>query len=753
MLAHGALEKLPHTRLVAALVHHAQRLSLRRWRQLVWLRGDAQQCRGVAQALYQAHAWQAPLWVGSRSWVDDQARGTQTSPGNQTNAVNQQRVDLPPLLSPQKARSRLGAEHQLIVLDTHDSGFDPDALGALAGTITAGGLLVLITPHPWGDTPDPDYARFADYPWQWPDLSTRYLARLARQLEASPQVVRWHVGHALHLPRLPAASASHQQRDSHQCFAGDSACLTDDQAQAVRQLVGLKRRRPLVITADRGRGKSAALGIACARLLTQQPRRIVLTAPRLSAVESVFERVMALCPQGRRVAPGHVVLEQGSELLFLTPDVLTEQVNAQQQGGNGSYLLVDEAAAIPAALLGQWLSAFPRIAFATTVHGYEGSGRGFALRFRATLDRLTPEWKTLTLETPIRWRQGDPLESVVNQLLLLKAALPIAQHSGHTVATPLIDRDWLAKHDHALEKLFGLLVQSHYRTTPSDLRQLLDGPDTTLRIIEQAGEPQAVLVTREEGGFDHELANHVARGERRPQGHLLAQSLATHMGSRDALTARWRRVARIATHPERRREGLAKTLLHNDMDAASQQGVALYGAAFGAEASLLQFWLALGFTPVRLGLTREASTGEFAVMVARALTVEGEQVVADLSQRFQAGLPGLLAFELNTLPAAVLVLLLGQLPRVPLSDCEWQDIEDVARAHRDPVLARAALQAWVREISHCPLSEAQQQAHQQLAAWAFQNKALATTHGDAVSALRQAAVTLLEQVNIDVKAR
>ncbi|BBI53235.1 hypothetical protein HORIV_56560 [Vreelandella olivaria] len=70
--------------------------------------------------------------------------------------------------------------------------------------------------------------------------------------------------------------------------------------------------------------------------------------------------------------------------------------------------MVDEAAAIPAALLGQWLTAFPRIAFATTVHGYEGSGRGFALRFRATLDRLTPQWKALTLNAPIRWRSGDP---------------------------------------------------------------------------------------------------------------------------------------------------------------------------------------------------------------------------------------------------------------------------------------------------------------------------------------------------------
>ena len=52
-----------------------------------------------------------------------------------------------------------------------------------------------------------------------------------------------------------------------------------------------------------------------------------------------------------------------------------------------------------------------------------------------------------------------------------------------------------------LEKLFGLLVQSHYRTTPSDLRQLLDGPGTSLRMVlgsDGAG-PQAVLDAR--GGW------------------------------------------------------------------------------------------------------------------------------------------------------------------------------------------------------------------------------------------------------------
>ena len=718
MLKSHSLCHTQQARSVAALIHHAQRLARRRWRQLVWLSGDAEQCRSLAQDLWQAHAWQAPLWVGSVEWTESQS-GLSTT-----------------VLSPRKARTRLGTEHQLVVLDTHNTGFDPEALGALAGTITAGGLLVLLTPQPWGEAPDPDYARLADYPWHWTSLTSYYLARLARQLHASTQVVRWSANQSLHLPKLSSSTPD-------ELISSDSDCLTADQSQAVKQLERLKRRRPLVITADRGRGKSAALGIACARLLARKAQRVVLTAPRLSAVESVFERVAALYPDGRRAAPGRFVLAQGSELIFLTPDELTEQVSTQQQGGDGSYLMVDEAAAIPAALLGQWLTAFPRIAFATTVHGYEGSGRGFALRFRDTLDRLTPQWKALTLERPIRWSQRDPLETLVNQLLLLKAALPTAPRQPRPVTT-MVDRAWLAEHDEALEKLFGLLVQSHYRTSPNDLRQLLDGPGTALRMIEQAGEPQAVLVTREEGGFEAPLAHQVARGERRPQGHLLAQSLATHAGSREALTASWRRVVRIATHPERRREGLGQALLDDDMTVARQRDVALYGATFGAEASLLRFWFAQGFSPVRLGITREASTGEFAVMVAKALNAQGDAILTDLSERFQAALPGMLAFELTALPAEVLVLLLGQLPSMPLSDRDWQDVEDVATGYRDPVLARPALQTLARQASHCSLTEVHQQAHRRLAAWAFQNRALANAHGDAVQALRIAVKSLIE---------
>nr|WP_289095019.1 GNAT family N-acetyltransferase [uncultured Halomonas sp.] len=702
----------------AVLASYARRLKRRGWRGLVWLNGAPEQARQQALALWQALDWSAPLWIGDG-----------------------QQAPVAPSLPSRKARTRLGAEHQLVILDASGhQGLDPDALGALAGTVSAGGLLVLVTPATWGSQPDPDYARFADYPWQWEALSAHYLARLACQLGESNAVIHWPVGGALWLPALSKRQAAAAQWD-------DADCLTLDQASAVSALVKLKRRRPLVVTADRGRGKSAALGIACARLLQQSGDvELLLTAPRLSAVESVFSRVAALCPEAQHHGPAEVSLPNGSRLRFLPPDVLTEQIEQGTLGGSGSMLLVDEAAAIPASLLARWLAAFPRIAFATTVHGYEGSGRGFALRFRDILDRQAPQWRELTLQAPIRWSAGDPLEAVIQHLLLLDAPLPkVEPHQGERLPSMVISQAQLAERGALLEQMFGLLVQSHYRTTPSDLRQLLDGPGTSLRMVlgsDGAG-PQAVLVTREEGGFDAALAEQVARGERRPQGHLLAQSLAAHCGSREALTARWRRVARIAAHPQRRREGLGRQLLEEDMASAAQQGIVLYGATFGAEAGLLQFWLALGFVPVRLGITREAATGEYAVMVAKPLNQEGQSVLGELTAGFAASLPGLLAFELATLPAPVVALLLTSLSGQPLSAAEHQAVHDVAYARRDPALARPALQALAREASRQPLGEAQQ-AHQQLAAWAYQNQPFAKAQKEAVQRLRQAVQQVIE---------
>ncbi|GAB2714772.1 GNAT family N-acetyltransferase [Halomonas garicola] len=704
---------------LAAVLAHAVRLKRRRARRLVWLGGDAAIGRRRARAVWQARDWRAPLWVGEPALDDAKA---------------------PPALPANKARTRLGQEHGLIVVDTA-AGLDPDALGALGGTLTAGGLLLLITPEEWGQWPDADYRRIADHPHAWQALSAHYLARLARLLAHDAGAVCWPAeAPAARLPRISAAAETVPAAD-------DSACRTADQARAVAKLTRLKRRRPLVITADRGRGKSAALGIACARLLARGVAHIAVTAPRPDAAAALFAHA-AVEAGVRGEASRRLVVEGGGVLEFIAPDALSAAVEAGTLGGDGSYLMVDEAAAIPPALLGKWLAAFPRLAFATTVHGYEGSGRGFALRFRARLDEQTPGWQGLTLETPVRFAADDPLEATLNRLLLLKAAPP-APEDRDGGAVRWLERRALARDEPALEALFGLLVQSHYRTTPDDVRQLLDGPATRIGVLGAARAPEGVAVMRAEGGFETALAEQVARGERRPQGHLLAQSLAAHGGSREALTARWQRVTRIAVHPDLRRRGAGRRLLAAAEQAAREDGADLLGATFGAEAGLLAFWLAAGFVPVRVGISRDTATGEYALMMARKLTPRGEAVQGALSRRFARELPALLAFELDGFPPQALAALLATLPPSALDDEQEQAIEDVADARRDPRLARPALQALARAAARRPLDEAAQGACAELAGWAYQNRPLAGSRRQHTEALRRAAAVLWEALKAD----
>ncbi len=72
-------------------------------------------------------------------------------------------------------------------------------------------------------------------------------------------------------------------------------------------------------------------------------------------------------------------------------------------------------------MLNQLLRQYNRIAFASTVHGYEGTGRGFAIKFRQQLDAVSPQWRQLRISQPIRWAENDPLERWVFKVLLLDA--------------------------------------------------------------------------------------------------------------------------------------------------------------------------------------------------------------------------------------------------------------------------------------------------------------------------------------------
>ena len=314
----------------------------------------------------------------------------------------------------------IGRSRDAVTVNGH-AGLDPDLLGAAAGAVAGGGALVLLMPsRPW--TADPWAERLAPWPHTVADVRSGFLRRLGTVLDRAPGVTFLGADvppRPSRIQRTPAAPPA----------------ATADQARAVTELaaaLSAVEPVPAVLIADRGRGKSSALGLAAAQLIGP----VSVTGPGRGAVTEVLAR-----------ADDH-----GVEVAWVEPRDLPSVPSDR-------VLLVDEAAALPIELLRAAARRFRRVAFATTVHGYEGTGRGFEVRFLESLDRLRPGWRRIELTEPIRWAPGDPVETAVNDALLL-AAEPSASVAG-PVRYEALPAAALADDEDTLLQVVGLLVQAH----------------------------------------------------------------------------------------------------------------------------------------------------------------------------------------------------------------------------------------------------------------------------------------------------
>ncbi len=631
----------------------------RHQRQLIIASGSAAWCREHAATVLAA----AP---GDTLWVGDEAPAAITP------------------LPAEQSRAALGREVDRLVFDAH-CGFDPDAFGATLGTVRGGGLVVLLTPAValWSRFADPQLRRIAVAGYDPATLGARYIERLIRILRDDDQL--WWLEENTPLPEPPASPAS----AAKPATPATPPCRTPDQAQAVEVILRTATgapRRPVVLTADRGRGKSAAMGIAAARLIREHHATVVVTAPRRVAAQPVFERCEAL-------GASHA---GGGRLVFLPPDELVRHHAAVD------LVLVDEAAGIPAPLLAQILVRFPRIAFATTVHGYEGTGRGFALRFQRLLDRETPQWQAVALQTPIRWAADDPVEALSFRALLMDAqAAPDAALDGtrpEECPVEFIDRDRLAEDESLLRELFGLLVNAHYRTTPLDLRHLLDGPNIRIAVQRHRGHVAATALVAREGGFDAATAHAIWCGRRRPHGHLLAQSLAAYLGIEEGPQLLGARILRIAVHPALQRRGFGRYLVTQLCQASQHEGLDYLGSSFGATPELMRFWSACGCHTIRIGHRREASSGQHSALVLRPLSERGRDIDTQARERYRRSLHVALDSTLADLERELKTLLLEEttpLATTELDEQDWRDLVAFAFALRGYESAQPAIERFV----------------------------------------------------------
>lgn len=586
-------------------------------------------------------------------------------------------VDVKPTPN-QRCHKLLGRTISHVVYDAWQ-GLNPNSFGQISGCLSGGGIFVLLCPDldKWPEFDDPEHHNLVAYPHQPSDSGRRFISRFAHLLEDDGYslIIRQsdeNMGMQCEVP--PGKKVEYAQE-------AVLPSKTVDQQHAVELILSQFRRgrRPVVITADRGRGKSVALGIAAAQLSGLDYENILVTAPDYQATDAAFAIAHQLLPE-YRYEKG-ILEDRNHSIRFLEPDM------ALLEAGEGQVLLVDEAASIPVPVLTRLLKKFPRIAFSSTIHGYEGTGQGFNVRFKAVLEREAPNTKSIHLHQPIRWAAEDPLERLVFNLLMLNADAVdedrLADGVDDDVSIIRVNRDDLIEDYSMLGQLFGLLVLAHYRTTPGDLRVLLDSPNLHIWMILRSDNVLGVALVAEEGPLQTELVDDIWSGQRRPRGHLLPQTLVAQEGYKPAASLRYGRVMRIAVHPSLQRSQLGSQLLERIKQDLASEGMDCLGSSFSASSDLLNFWQLNGFEMVRLGSARDHISGSHAGLVLCSLSADGRLTHEHLRARFLEQLNYRFSDDLVDLDPELICMLLkhaGHLPEMLPHD--WDDLTAFAQHNR-----------------------------------------------------------------------
>jgi len=588
-------------------------------------------------------------------------------------------------ITQKQAQKQLGKEFDAVVFDATD-GFNADSFGAIVGTVKAGGALVVLLPNTMPES-------------LWLTRFNQVADEFAAQYESIHSVQQGD--------ELPILTAPAQKQQLNEVIP------TADQTAAINAILKVvhgHRRRPLVLSADRGRGKSAALGMAAAELIKQGKQSIIVTAPSLSCAETIFSHACYALPDATD-AKGK--LSSGNGLIqFIAPDLLIES------DITADIVLVDEAAAIPVQMLEQLLAKFSRLVFSSTIHGYEGTGKGFIVRFKQTLDELTPSWKEFHIEQPVRWREDDALEKFSFDALLLNATPPTVESmTGFEPSECQFEQVGprrLVSDETMLRALFGLLVQAHYRTRPSDLMMLLDRDDISVYIMHFNGQIIACSVCVEEGELAPELADAIYCGERRLNGHLLPQSLLAHTGMVDAGKYRYRRIIRIAVHPLLQGQTIGQQFVRHLLISATQDKKDFMGASFASSTEVIGFWHQCTFMPVRLGLQHDDVSGSHAMLMLKPLTQQAEMLASQAVSRFTEQWSSLLQHEFQYLKPELVTRISQLLARDTglLSDSDWHEIKAFAYRQRGYDVChytlRQAISAWVSQPVFLKLSSQHQ---------------------------------------------
>ncbi|KAG1944690.1 RNA cytidine acetyltransferase [Pimephales promelas] len=380
-------------------------------------------------------------------------------------------------------------------------------------------------------------------------------------------------------------------------------CKTMDQAKAVLKFIEAISEKTLrstvALTAARGRGKSAALGLAMAGAVAFGYSNIFVTSPSPDNLHTLFEFVFkgfdalqyqehmdyeiiqSLNPEfNKAVVRVNIFKEHRQTIQYIHP---ADAVKL----GQAELLVIDEAAAIPLPLVKKLLGPY-LVFMASTINGYEGTGRSLSLKLIQQLrqqsadsqQNLSAENRNtstarlaaarslheVTLHESIRYGQGDHVEKWLNELLCLDCLSVPRIISGcplpQTCDLYYVNRDTLFCYHKAsetfLQRLMALYVASHYKNSPNDLQLLSDAPAHHLFCLlppvppTQSSLPEVLAVVQVclEGEISRQsILSSLARGKK-ASGDLIPWTVSEQFQDPEFGGLSGGRIVRIAVNPD-----------------------------------------------------------------------------------------------------------------------------------------------------------------------------------------------------------
>ena len=402
------------------------------------------------------------------------------------------------------------------------------------------------------------------------------------------------------------------------------ACLTQDQVIAMKEFerVMSGMARAYLLIADRGRGKSSVIGLCLAGLAHVLGRNEevygCITAPDFKMAGEVFRFIHIgmekLGLKYRIESNGKKLSGSWGSYVFMEP------IEAAEMAPNFHIVVVDEAASIPYSILLRIANTANMSIFSSTIHGYEGAGRSFSIRFMERLSKSTLPHIIRELTEPIRYNENDPIERWQFRCLMLDAEPgDVTENIDNLVYEGGKASTLLFSDENIFRRYFGVFVMAHYRNNPNDLGIILDGPNQEIRYLRAGNTVLNSVQIAWEGLLENDTIEKIYAGWT-PPGNLIPDCFIKYY--RDPHLARMKgaRIVRIATHPCCHRRGLGTKMLNMLNAELKEKGFDYVGASFGASVDLINFWKKNGYVAIHISPNPNPVSGEHSVVMIKALS-------------------------------------------------------------------------------------------------------------------------------------